>query len=220
MKIIKDIDLIYDVKKYDVILIGTSTLNSLGNGFQYKMGKNFPIIKEANNSTLYADKSKLGTVQVVNESPIICLCYIHNGRFRPDINPDVVDYAALEKCLKLINQKFKGLKVATTIIGNSPFEGGGDYNKCLGILQKQMVDVDLYVYDYKQLDYRYEDNLKYHDIVERRKANKITKEEYYEEKKKYLWERNFGLYTPLPNGVSYHELKKIIKAKKICNNDK
>lgn len=214
MKIIKGIDLITEVKKYDVILVAKNILNSLGNGFQYKMGKNFPEIANANNNTLYADKNKLGTVQVINGKPIICLCYISNGRFRPDIQPDVVDYDALRKCLKLVNQSFKGFKIATTVIGNSPFEGGGDYNKCMSIIKDEMKDVDLYVYDYNQIDYRQENNKIYNDIVRRRKNNEISKEEYYEEKKKYMWEKNFGIYLPMPENVNYWELKKIIKSKK------
>ena len=47
--IIKDIPLINDVFKYDVILVGTSINNALGNGFQRQVKINFPVVDEINN---------------------------------------------------------------------------------------------------------------------------------------------------------------------------
>ena len=44
IKIVKDRDLIYEVYDYDLILVGTSIMNNLGNGFQYKVGLNFPNV--------------------------------------------------------------------------------------------------------------------------------------------------------------------------------
>jgi hypothetical protein len=38
---------------------------------------------------------------------------------------------------------------------------------------------------------------------------KIDKEEYYERKKKYIWERTLGLYTPMPEG-SYNDIKNLL----------
>ena len=76
-------------------------------------------------------------------------------------------------------------------------------------LLDEMPDVDLYVYDYEQIDYRLEDNLTYKTIEYDYFTKKITKEEYYERKKKYIWERTMGLYIPVPEG-SYNEIKNIL----------
>ena len=98
--------------------------------------------------------------------------------------------------------------MATTIIGHSEFEGGGDRERILKMLE-EMPDVDLYVYEYEQIDYRLEDNLTYKTIKYEYLTKKITKEEYYERKKRYAWERTMGLYVPVPEG-SYNDIKKIL----------
>lgn len=203
--IIKDKDLIYDVMDYDAILVGTSTMNALGNGFQHKVARSFPDVNKANKETFYGDKKKIGTVLVVRKKPAFCLCYIHNGRFRPDRIPDVVDYDGLERCLKWVNEDFKGKKVASTIIGHSPYEGGGNRERCLKLMEDCLTDVDLYIYDYEQVEFRAEDNHNYYGIVEDYKANKITKDEYYERMRRFLWEKHYGLYTPMPD-MTYKEM--------------
>ena len=116
----------------------------------------------------------------------------------------------LSSPVELINKNFPGLKVATTIIGHSEFEGGGDREKILKLLEEKLTDVDLYVYDYEQVDYRLEDNLTYKTIKYDYFTKKITKEEYYERKKKYLWERTLGIYIPMPEGKTYNEIKEIL----------
>lgn len=196
-EIIKNIDLIYHVKEYDVVLIGTSIKNSLGDGFQHKVGRSFPYVIEANNKTRYNDKSKLGTVNVVGKNPAFCLCYIHCGRYRPDLYPDVVNYEALEKCLDLIDRNFKGKKIASTIIGGNEFEGGGNPERCLELMRNTLKDCDVFVYDYKQIPFRDEDNHKYMAIVEMRTRGEINSEEYLKMKKKFLWEKKYGLYKQM-----------------------
>ena len=196
-EIIKNVDLIYHVKEYDVVLIGTSIKNSLGDGFQHKVGRSFPYVIEANNKTRYNDKSKLGTVNVVGENPVFCLCYIHCGRYRPDLYPDVVSYEALEKCLDLINWNFKGKRIASTIIGGNEFEGGGNPERCLEIMRNTLKDCDVSVYDYKQIPFRDEDNHKYMAIVEMRTRGEITSEEYLKRKKRILREKKYGLYKQM-----------------------
>lgn len=210
MMIIEDRDLIYDVKDYDIVLVGLNIMNTMGNGFPHKVAVSFRKVSEVNKGTAYGDPRKLGTVKVVPGEPTFCLCYISRGRYRPDIIPDAVDYEALENCLKLINKNFPGKKVATTIMGHSDYEGGGDRERILKLLEDKLLDVELYVYDYEQVDYRLEDNLTYKTIRNEYLLKQITKEEYYERKKKYVWERTFGLYVPMPEG-SYTDIKKILK---------
>ena len=211
MTIIEDKDLIYDVLDYDAVLVGVNIMNTMGNGFQHKVALSFKWVAERNKESAYGDPRKLGTVRVVKDSvgPIFCLCYISRGRYRPDRIPDTVDYEALEKCLELINRNFQGKRVATTIIGHSEFEGGGDRERIMKLLEDKLTDVDLYVYDYEQIDYRLEDNLTYKTIRNDYLTKKITKEEYYERKKKYVWERTLGLYTPMPEG-SYTDIKNLL----------
>ena len=147
LKIIKDKDPIWDTDKFDVILIGTSIYNQLNGGFQSKMKYKYPMVDEKNRETKYADFSKLGTRITINDTPIISLMYIC-GYPRPNI--DTVDYDSLTKCLLTANAEFRGKKVMATILGSSQFDGKGDKDKCLKIIEDTTKDLDITLYDYEQ----------------------------------------------------------------------
>ena len=147
LKIIKDKDPIWETDKFDVILIGTSIYNQLNGGFQSKIKYKYPIVDEKNRETKYADFSKLGTRITINDTPTISLMYIC-GYPRPNI--DTVDYDSLTKCLLTANAEFRGKKVMATILGSSQFDGNGDKNKCLKIIEDSTKDLDITLYDYEQ----------------------------------------------------------------------
>ena len=207
--IIKDKELIYDVYDYDIILIGTSINNALGNGFQYQIKKAFPHVDVANKKTKYGDIRKLGDVHVVKSEPIFCLLYINKGRYRPDINPEYLDYDALESCIKLINENFKGKKIASTIIGKSIYEGDGNEEQIMEIIKKHSTNINLFLYDYQQ-----QDRLKVRNEKWQKIKDSIGDEEYREMKKKYHWENEFGVLKPMPEGLSEYEIKQMIKEHK------
>lgn len=148
LKIVKDKDPIWDVDDFDVLLVGTSIYNQLGGGFQSKVRYKYPIIEEKNNGTKYADMSKMGTRLTVYGEPTISLLYMC-GYQRPNV--DTVDYEAFERCLKTANAEFKGKNVISTIIGSSQFDGNGDKEKCLKLIEENTKDLNLVVYDYLQL---------------------------------------------------------------------
>lgn len=147
LKMVKDKDPIWDVDNFDVLLIGTSTYNQLNGGFQSKVKYKYPIVEEENNKTKYADTSKLGTRLTIYGQPTISLMYVC-GYPRP--NTDTVNYEALERCLRTANAEFKGKKVLTTIVGASPFDGNGNKDRCLEIIEESTSDLEIWVYDYKQ----------------------------------------------------------------------
>lgn len=151
MNIIVNKDLIFETDKYDVILLGTSTYCMLTNGFQSKMRLKYPFIEDANNKTNYGDKRKLGKrTTIENENtPIISLLYVCNY---PNKTREFIDYEALENCLRTAAAEFKGKKIATTVIGSSLYDGNGDKEHILNIMQESLQGLDVDVYDYKQLD--------------------------------------------------------------------
>ena len=153
MNIVKDKDLIWDTDKYDVILVGTSIYNLLTQGFQSKMAVKYPYILEPNNSTPYADKRKYGKRLTIQGEPIISLMYICGY---PHSKRDYLNYEALENCLATANGEFKGKKVATTILGTSPFDGNGNREKCLEIIEENTKNLNLTVYDFPQYNRRKE----------------------------------------------------------------
>jgi hypothetical protein len=154
IQILKDRDLILDVDKYDVILVGTSIYSMLTNGFQSKVASKFPDVDVANTLTKYGDSNKLGKrLTLYDLKPIISLMYICGY---PHSKRVFLNEEALINCLSTANAEFKGRKVATTLVGTTRFDGNGDRDRVLEIIEENTKDLDLYVYDYEQLDKRVE----------------------------------------------------------------
>lgn len=147
MTVVKDKDPIWDTDDFDVVLVGTSVYNQLNGGFQSKMRYKYPFIDEENRKTKYADYSKMGTRITVGKEPSISLLYI-SGNYKT--LSTTLNYEALEKCLQTANAEFKGKKVVTTVLGSTRFDGRGDKEKCLKIIEENTSDLDLTIYDYEQ----------------------------------------------------------------------
>ena len=208
--IVEDIDLINEVFNYSHILVGTSIMNTLGNGFQHKVAINFPEVEDmCKTATKYGDQRKLGTATVIEGEPTFILCYITKGRYRPDLKPDTLDYDALRNCLKLIHKRYGGEKIASTIMGASKYEGNGDKEKILAIFEEVFTDCDIWLYDYQQTD-KTEDNRE----AWQRVMEHMGQPDYMEAKKRFFWERAFGIYKPLPEGYSLKEIKEEIEKNK------
>ena len=152
IKIIKDIDLFYNVKDYDIVLVGTNIYCNLSQGFQRKVMLNYQYVQEMNMSTKYADKKKLGTIlECKNEgNPTFLLLYITEGNFRPDLKKDTLSYESLEKCIKLINILYKGMNIACPFLGSSRFDGNGDKDKILKIIENNSKNINVTIFDYEQ----------------------------------------------------------------------
>ena len=178
MTFIHDKPLIEDVFNYDVIVFGTGIHNALGNGVQYDMKINFPVIEETIKKTPYADPRKLGTVSVINSKPIFCVGFIHQGGYRKDV-------------LLLVDENFKDKQIAMPLIGCSQFDGNGDKNKVLEIIDS-LNNNDYFVYDYHQRDYREINNEKWFKITEM--VGKIPYEELRRLKDEYIKIRKYGIH--------------------------
>ena len=213
-------DLVNEVQKYDVILVGASIYNSQGNGFQKKLCRNFPEIDRINKQTNYGDVNKLGTCQIITSYvkdgfPIFVLCYINKGRYRPDLYPDALCYDALESCLTLVDSHFKGKKIGMTLLGNSEFEGGGNAEKIYEIIGNFSENNEYYIYDYIQKPIAEEDSEIYNTIKQDYKEGILTLEEYNDKRCRYFWQQNFGKYlVPYPEGLTKHQLLQKIKETK------
>lgn len=177
--IIKDVDIYDHFNDYDVILVGTNLYGTMSQGVQLKVMLNYPYVYNRNLETKYGDKNKLGTILECKEEnePTFCLCFITEGfNFRPDLQKDYLSYEALENCLKLINIKYKGKKVACSLLGSSRFDGNGDRDRIYNIFNKFTNDIDLTIFDYYQKS-RYEE-LK--EIRDKELAVKqVDRDEYY-----------------------------------------
>lgn len=178
---IKGKEPIYDTEQYDVVLMGVSTHNMFMGNFQGKMAVKYPIIEKVNNSTAYGDLRKLGKRITINDNtPIISLMYMCTYPSRKD---NFINYEALEKCLKTANVEFKGKKVMATILGSTKFDGNGDKEKCLKIIEENTKDLDLYIYDFEQITIREEikrQNKYFTKLREQYKGNKKALEKIKE----------------------------------------
>jgi hypothetical protein len=181
--IIENIDLIDDIDKYDVILVGTNTYHTMGNGFQRKVRVHYPTTYILNTATKYGDIKKLGSRISTTGTPIFSLCFITHGyNFRPDLMPDYLNYEALENCIRTANIEYDGLNVATTMIGCSNFDGNGDRDKVIEILNRNSDRMKLTIYDYVQLDRDDESVMKYKSISMNENYDKATKVELFTKK--------------------------------------
>lgn len=157
IEIIKDRDPIFETENYDVVLLGTSVYNMLTNGFQSKLKNKYPYIDAENRRTRYADMGKLGTHLTIEGEPVISLMYICGF---PRSNKTTIDYEALRKCLYDANIEFVGKKVMTTVMGASIFDGRGDRDIVMDIMKSTLTDLDVTIYDYKQMKKRQEIQIK------------------------------------------------------------
>ena len=91
INVIKDEDIYWHFREYDIILIGTNIYCTMSQGIQLKVMLNYPYVYEKNLETKYGDMDKMGTIlecKSENE-PTFCLCFITKGyNFRPDLEKD------------------------------------------------------------------------------------------------------------------------------------
>lgn len=193
LNFIHDKPLIEDIFNYDIILLGTGIHNALGNGFQYDVKINFPIVEETVKKTPYADSRKLGTVTVINHKPIFCVGFIHKGGYRKDINPVYLDYNALNEVLLLIDDNFENKRIGMPLIGCSQFDGNGDKDKVIELLNNLSDKNEYFIYDYNQRDYREVNNEKWSEITSM--VGKIPYEELRKLKDEYIKIRKYGIHS-------------------------
>ena len=153
VEIILDEPLIEHVSEYDAVIVGTNCYQSMRNGFQYEVVKKYPEVKKANDCTRYGDISKCGDIV---ECPVegvttFILAFISFGyNFKGD-DSVWLDRDALEHSLGIIDRKYKGRKIATTVIGGTPFDGNADKGEIIETINRVFRNADVDVYDYKQM---------------------------------------------------------------------
>lgn len=191
LKIINGEDIMHHINEYDAIIISANIYCILQkDGVQHDIALNYPYVREMNFSTRYADINKLGTILECNveNEPLIILAYIYKGfhntkkKGERAIN-DFLSYESLEKCLNKINIAYKGKNIACPLLGCTPYDGNGNKEKVIEIIDRCLCDVNVTIYDYKQKTrgeklkeiYEYEKSIKkvdyelYRKIVSERK---------------------------------------------------
>lgn len=152
IRVIEGIDLYDRIGEYDLIFVGTNINCNMAQGFQRKVMLNYPYAHVQNMLTKYGDVKKLGTIVECKSkgNPTFVLMYITKGNYRPDLKSDFLSYESLEKCIALSNVLYKGRKAACTLLGGSRFDGNGDRDAILEIMERCSPDISIDVYDYFQ----------------------------------------------------------------------
>ena len=188
INVIEGEDIMGHINEYDVVLIGTNVYCTLSQGVQRDIALNYPYVREKNLSTKYGDIDKLGTILECNadNEPFITLLYICRGYPCKKVSgDDYLSYESLEKCLRLINVKYKGLRIACPMLGCSRFDGNGNKEKVLEIFENCLTNVDITIFDYfqqsrnekqiairkKELAVKAENYEAYYDMVKKRKED-------------------------------------------------
>ena len=185
--VIENVDLSKEIKKYDLLIVTTNTYCSMTHGFEREVALDYPYVRTANLNTKYGDVTKMGNIIECSEEnePTFIIAYICKGfprKTKTEI-PDFLSYESLEKCLKLINVKYKGKTIACPMLGCSRFDGNGNKKKVLEMMNNIMTDVNLIVYDYYQeqrdekririfkeeMEMKKKDYYAYYDMVKKRK---------------------------------------------------
>jgi hypothetical protein len=172
--IIENEPLITHVNEFDATLVGTNCYQVMRNGFQYEIAKNYPYVLSENYNSKYADIRKLGTILEckMENKPLIFLLFISFGyNFKGDNSP-FVDYAAIEKAFKLLNLLYAGKHFATTMIGTTMYDGNGDIDKILNILNRTVTNFDLTLFDYNQESHNKQNKMAYRQNLKDKKKNK------------------------------------------------
>ena len=156
VKIIQDVDIMGELGSYDVTLIPAHINNSLSNGVQRDIALNYPHVQKANYATKYGDPKKMGTILECKEEnePTIVLVYIFKFYPHKKTKGEIIDfcsYESLEKCLQLVNARYKGQRVCSPLLGCSRFDGNGDREKVISLIQYIIRALSLFSSSFKTL---------------------------------------------------------------------
>ena len=76
----------------------------------------------------------------------------------------------------MVNARYKGQRVCSPLLGCSRFDGNGDREKVISLMEQYCTDIDLTVYDYHQLS-RNEKQIKM--FKEEAKVKEVDRDAYY-----------------------------------------
>lgn len=190
------IDCVYS---YDVVLVGMGLNNAFSRGFPSYISACFPEVKKIENEeSPYGDRRKYGTILPIKHDGItFCMCYVHSGGYRKN-GGKFIDTENLKKCLSAVVRKFKGKRIASPLIGTSPFDGGAPAEDIMGIYDTAFSDIDIDVYLYNDTTLNDEVYREFSALRRRYHDKEISKEEFSEGRNRLFWIRDNGIFKEMP----------------------
>lgn len=135
-------------KMFDVIAHGCNCFNTQKSGLAPQMAKAFGTNYFRMELEGKGDIHKLGNIDYerIEGSLYVVNCYT---QYNYDVSTKPLDYAALELCLKKINDEFKGRHIGLPLIGCHL--AGGDWNIVKTMIQKELKDMDVTIVHFKEM---------------------------------------------------------------------
>lgn len=195
------IDCVYS---YDVVLVGMGINNAFSRGFPSYVSACFPEVKETENEeSPYGDRRKYGTILPIKHDGIVfCMCYVHSGGYKKN-SGKFIDSENLKRCLSAVARKFKGKKIASPLIGTSPFDGGAPIEEIMGIYEDTFSDVDIDVYLFEDTTLNDDVYKKFSEARAKYHNREITKEEFSRQRNLLFWVRSNGIFKEMPEDYEH-----------------
>jgi len=124
---------------FDVIVHGCNCFHCMGAGIADTIAKEFPQAMMIDQSTLYGDENKLGTLSwtTLDRKPPLVIVNAYT-QYEYTRNKVDVDYDALRECFKAIKKEFggNGNRIGYPLIGAGL--AGGDWNVISKIIDEEL----------------------------------------------------------------------------------
>lgn len=136
-------------KEFDLIIHGCNCYCTMGAGIAKTIRDTFPGAYEADCNTVLGDKKKLGTISHATLSVEGHELIVVNAYTQFDWNGSgvLVDYQAIEQCMRAVRTLFTKKKIGYPRIGAGL--AGGDWSRIAQIIDAQLVGTDHTLVEYR-----------------------------------------------------------------------
>lgn len=134
-----------DQNKRTVIIHGCNTFLTMGAGIAKYISKKYPQVLDADKTTVYGSRNKLGSYSIAKITPNLHIlnCYTqhHYRRFHHSV---LADYDAIRSCLNKINIEYDGWEIRSPKIGCGL--AGGNWNVVSKIFEQELFNQNVIIY--------------------------------------------------------------------------
>ncbi len=132
---------------FDVIVHGCNCFNTMGAGIANQIKYKYPEVYILDQETKCGDLTKLGTINYYTYNTLTVVNAYTQFGFRSK-NTIPISYEAIDSCMRLIANTFKGKVIGMPKIGSGL--GSGDWNKIEAIISNVLYDENVIVVNYKE----------------------------------------------------------------------
>ena len=131
--------------QFDVIAHGCNAFCTMGAGLALQIKREFPEAHDVDCQTYSGDETKMGTFSEVDIDGLGKILNLYT-QYHWKGKGSKIDYGAVRCCMKLIKEKYSGLKIALPQIGAGL--AGGDWDSIMEIIEDELRDEDITIVIY------------------------------------------------------------------------